>query len=147
MFRSTTRSAGEINGFLDAGSHMKGELHFEDIFRIEGKLTGSVVSEGELIVGDRGEVEGDIRALRIFVSGVVRGTLRAQERVVIAATGKVLADVHTPILTVEEGAVIDGRCYMQSNDESTDDGSSRDKVTQMPGTQKSQKSGAQVSGG
>ena len=29
MFKATDRSAGELNGFLDAGSHIQGELVFE----------------------------------------------------------------------------------------------------------------------
>lgn len=137
MFRSSSSSAGEINGFLDAGSHMKGELHFEDTFRIEGKLSGSVVSGGELIIGERGEVDGDIEASRIFVSGLVRGTLRAKERVVVTASGKVFADLYTPILTVEEGAMLEGRCHMQKSslDTAAGDSDKNKKVTPMPGAQ------------
>ncbi|MEM1179311.1 MAG: polymer-forming cytoskeletal protein [Acidobacteriota bacterium] len=112
MFGSSD-SRGDLNGFLDAGSHIKGELHFEDTFRIEGKLTGTVVSEGELVIGDRGDVDGEIKARRIFVSGTVRGVLRGTERVEIASTGRVLADLYTPTLTMEEGAILEGRCSMR----------------------------------
>ncbi|MEM6792466.1 MAG: polymer-forming cytoskeletal protein [Acidobacteriota bacterium] len=112
MFGSSD-SRGDLNGFLDAGSHIKGELHFEDTFRIEGKLTGSVESEGELVVGERGDVDGDIKARRVFVSGTVRGTLRALERLEISPTGKVLADLYTPVLKMEEGAILEGKCHMQ----------------------------------
>ena len=120
MFRGSSSNDrrnvhGEVNGFLDAGSHMKGELHFEDTFRIEGKLTGSVVSKGQLIVGQGGEIEGDIRVERIYISGTVRGTLHAGELIDIAATGKVVADLFTPSLTIENGAFFEGRCSMQAS--------------------------------
>ncbi len=112
MFKGSG-SQGDLNGFLDAGSHMKGELHFEDTFRIYGRFTGTVVSDGHLIVGERGDVDGEIKVCRISVSGTVRGALRASERVEIAAAGKVLADVYTPSLTIDEGAFFEGRCSME----------------------------------
>ena len=104
---------GDLNGFLDAGSHMNGELSFEDTFRIDGKLTGNVVSEGDLIVGEHGEVDGEIKVRRVFVSGTVRGILRAAEKVEVTSTGKVSADLYTPSLTIEDGAFFQGSCAME----------------------------------
>ena len=53
MFKGD-EAKGELNGFLDAGSHIQGELHFEDTFRIDGKVTGKIQSAGDLVVGERG---------------------------------------------------------------------------------------------
>ena len=105
---------GDLNGFLDAGSHINGELHFEDTFRIDGKLTGKVVSEGDLVVGEQGQVEGEIAVGRVFVSGVVRGTITASQRAELTAGGKVYADIEAPALVIEEGAFFEGSCRMQS---------------------------------
>ena len=104
---------GDLNGFLDAGSHITGELHFEDTFRIDGNLTGDIVSEGDLIIGEHGDVDGEVRVRRVFVSGKVQGSLKASERVEINSTGKVVADIYTPSLMIEEGAFFEGRCSMQ----------------------------------
>jgi cytoskeletal protein CcmA (bactofilin family) len=102
----------DLNGFLDTGSHINGELRFETTFRVDGKLTGVVRSGGDLVVGEGGEVEGEIEVGQVFVSGVVRGTIRAIRRVQITPTGKVFADLETPALIVEDGAVFEGRCAM-----------------------------------
>ncbi len=130
MFKGSG-AQGDLNGFLDAGSHMKGELSFEDTFRIDGKFTGSVVSDGDLIVGERGDIDGEISVQRVFVSGIVRGVLRASERVEITAVGKVMADVFTPTLTIDEGAFFEGRCTMAQLDKPAE-GRELDKVAQMP---------------
>lgn len=127
MFKAAG-SHGDLNGFLDAGSHMTGELHFEDTFRIDGKLTGSIVSDGELIVGERGDVDGEIRVRRVFVSGTVRGTLRATERVEVTSAGKVFADLYTPSLMIEDGALFEGRCSMERAPGAREAA----KITQMP---------------
>ncbi len=102
----------DLNGFLDAGSHLKGELHFEDTFRIDGKFTGTIVSDGDLIVGAGGEVEGEVRTACVFVSGQLRGSVHAAKRLEITAQGRVFADIETPALIVEDGAVLEGRCAM-----------------------------------
>ena len=102
----------DLNGFLDTGSHINGELRFETTFRVDGKLAGIVRSAGDLVVGEGGEVEGEIEVGQVFVSGVVRGTIRATRRVQITPTGKVFADLETPALIVEDGALFEGRCAM-----------------------------------
>lgn len=112
MFK-TTAAQGDLNGFLDAGSHIEGELRFEDTFRVDGKVSGTVVSKGDLIVGERGEVEGEVKVRRVFVSGLVRGTVRAADRLEITSGGRVMADLFTPSLSIEDGAFFEGRCTME----------------------------------
>jgi cytoskeletal protein CcmA (bactofilin family) len=102
----------DLNGFLDSGSHMEGELRFDTSFRVDGKFTGSIISEGDLMVGEGGEIEGEIAVCRIFISGTIRGTIRASRRVQIAPSGKVFADLETPTLEIEDGALFEGRCSM-----------------------------------
>ncbi|MCG8455848.1 MAG: polymer-forming cytoskeletal protein [Holophagales bacterium] len=131
MFKSSS-AQGELNGFLDAGSHMSGELRFEDTFRIDGNLSGSIVSDGDLVVGERGEVEGEIEVRRVFVSGTVRGTLRATERVELTSTAKVFADLFAPVLTVEEGAFFEGRCSMSHQGSRPAAEKRSEKIAQMP---------------
>ena len=45
IFKSDGKQS-DLNGFLDGGSHLQGELASRPPFRIDGKLTGSVTSEG-----------------------------------------------------------------------------------------------------
>jgi cytoskeletal protein CcmA (bactofilin family) len=101
----------QLNGFLDAGSHLHGELHFDDTFRIEGRLTGKVHSSGDLYVGQGGEVQGEVRVGRLFVTGKVDALIQAQ-RVEIAAGGQLRGEVSTPCLVIDEGAIFEGQARM-----------------------------------
>jgi cytoskeletal protein CcmA (bactofilin family) len=103
---------GDLNGFLDNGSHLQGELRFDASFRVDGKLSGKVDSEGDLIVGDTGEIDGELKVGQIFISGTVRGTIKAARRVQIAPNGRVFAEIDTPSLIIEDGATFEGRCAM-----------------------------------
>ena len=135
MFKSNGPSqGGDLNGFLDAGSHIQGELHFEDTFRIEGRVTGKIDAAGDLVVGENGEVDGEIHVRRAFLSGTVQGRVVAKERIELTATGRITADLESPTITIEEGAFFEGRCSMgKSRDggHSAEDGGERN-VTKMP---------------
>lgn len=105
-------ASGDLSGFLDQGSHFEGELRFEQSFRVDGKVSGTIRSEGDLVVGEKGEIDGEVRVGRLFVSGVVRGEIHVSKRVSIHARGRVEGEVHAPALVIEEGGVLEGRCAM-----------------------------------
>lgn len=112
IFKSDGGKQSDLNGFLDNGSHLEGELSFETSFRVDGRFTGQVTSMGDLIVGEGGEVEGDLRVGQIFISGTVRGNIRAAKKIQISPRGKVFADIDTPALVIEDGAFFEGSCSM-----------------------------------
>lgn len=103
---------GDLNGFLDAGSHIQGDLHFDDTFRIDGKVTGKILSQGDLVVGEGGVVSGEIEVGRLYVSGKVEGTIRTSRRTELTAGGRILADIETPSLVIEDGGFFKGSCSM-----------------------------------
>ncbi|HEX2223342.1 MAG TPA: polymer-forming cytoskeletal protein [Thermoanaerobaculia bacterium] len=112
MIFKTDGKQSDLNGFLDKGSHIEGNLRFQTTFRIDGKFTGKIHSDGDLVVGDGGEVEGDLVVGQAFISGTVRGSIRATRRVQITPTGKVFAEIDTASLSIEDGALFEGTCTM-----------------------------------
>jgi cytoskeletal protein CcmA (bactofilin family) len=103
---------GTLNGFLDQGCNIKGDVVFSDLLRIHGQVTGTIASEHELLVGEGGVVEGEIAVGRLVVAGTVRGTVRVKELLVVHGTGKVFAEVFAPTLVVDEGGVLEGNVHM-----------------------------------
>jgi cytoskeletal protein CcmA (bactofilin family) len=111
-----------LNGFLDAGSSIHGEVRFDDTFRVEGTLTGTVTSSGNLVVGENGRVDAEIDVGSAFVTGTVRGSIRARERIELTSGARVFADLETPALMVEKGALFHGHCTMPAGEtDSVDD--------------------------
>jgi cytoskeletal protein CcmA (bactofilin family) len=114
-----TRGEGiTLNGFLDRGSQLLGELRFEETFRIDGKFEGKIESGAELIIGDTAEVEGEIVVGRLSVNGSVKGKIRATQRIEIHPRARVSADLVTPVLKIEEGAYFEGSCQMAERERS-----------------------------
>jgi cytoskeletal protein CcmA (bactofilin family) len=127
-------SSGDLSGFLDVGSHFEGELKFEQSFRVDGKVVGKVVSEGDLVVGESGEIDGEIRVGRLFVSGLVKGEIHATRRLSIHPRGRVEGVVHARALVIEEGGILEGRSSMKS--ESAEATPAESSATSAPGSSK-----------
>lgn len=102
------KSAGVLDGFLDRGAQIEGTLTFTDTFRIDGVFKGKIVADAELIVGDTATIDAEVRVARLAVSGTLRGVVYATERIDVHAGAKVQAELHTPALSVEDGALIQG---------------------------------------
>jgi len=110
------RGAESLNGFVDSGCTIRGELEFSSYFRVDGRVEGTVRSRSELVVGEGGVVEGEVEVARCVVGGEVRGTIRAAEQVLLHAGAKVWADIHTPALVMEDGAFLEGSVTMDSQE-------------------------------
>ncbi|MCK4889523.1 MAG: polymer-forming cytoskeletal protein [Candidatus Aminicenantes bacterium] len=104
---------GKVNGFIDRDTEMTGDIKFSDSFRIDGTFKGKILSGNTLIVGEGGMVEADVDVANISINGVVKGTLKASERVEIYSLGRVTGEIITPKLIVEEGAFFQGSCQME----------------------------------
>ena len=105
-----------LSGFLGEGTLISGDIRFPEILRVEGKITGKVTSEHELVVGESGEVEAEIDVGILSVNGKVSGTLRVRERLTIHSRGQVRGELilEKPGLVVEEGGVFEGTIEMAS---------------------------------
>lgn len=106
----------DISGFLAEGTEIKGDIRFRDILRVDGKVSGKIVSEGELVVGEPGEVEADIEVGTLSVSGRVTGALHVREKMVVHSKGRVSGDltIDKPNLIIHEGAVFEGDVDMNT---------------------------------
>lgn len=104
-------SSEEITGFLDRGTAVTGELRFSGTMRIEGDFHGSIATDDVLTIGEH----ADIHAGEVEVHGRVSGNIAAVRRIDISSTGRVLADIRTPVLVIEDGGTLDGRSRMSGD--------------------------------
>jgi cytoskeletal protein CcmA (bactofilin family) len=106
------KASDTVSGFLDKGTHVTGELQFAGTLRIDGNFHGSISTGDILIIGEHAVVHADIHAGEIEIHGQIFGTIEAKRRAEIFPTGKVRGDIHTPVLTVTPGGLLDGRMQM-----------------------------------
>ncbi len=104
---------GRLSGFIGSGTVLTGETTFQAILRIDGHLTGRVLSEdGTLIVGSTGRVDANIHVAAATINGTVIGDVVATERLELGRTAHVVGNIQTPRLLMEDGAILEGGCSM-----------------------------------
>lgn len=106
---STTES--ERRNSPDYSPKASREINFEGTLTVEGYLAGVVYSpEGTLILGEKGELDGDIFVNDAIIHGSVRGDVHATRKVELGSVSKVIGDIETVELIIQPGALFEGRC-------------------------------------
>ncbi len=102
------------NKVLDVDARMQGSLTFKDPvnLRINGSFEGQLDTKGSLTIGENATVRADINGEEIVISGKVTGNILAQKQLRILSHAHIVGDITMPVLAVEPGAVIQGKCQM-----------------------------------
>lgn len=104
---------GRLSGFVGHGTTLTGETQFHAMLRVDGHLIGTVSSEsGTLIIGTNGQVDANIAVAAAMINGTVNGDVYATEKLQLGRTARVMGNIHSPRLIVEEGAILEGSCNM-----------------------------------
>jgi cytoskeletal protein CcmA (bactofilin family) len=112
---------GVLNGFVGGGTVFTGEAAFKGMLRVDGRLKGHIASQdGTLIVGTNGQVDADIEVSVATIHGTVNGDIIATKRIEIGRTSKVIGNIQTPALVIEQGAIFEGSCRMLQVKDETD---------------------------
>ena len=98
---------------IGKGTSIKGDIRSDGDFRVDGILHGSIQSNGKIVVGVSGSIEGDITCQNADFSGQVKAVIRVKELLSLKATSKVTGEVHTSKLAIEPGAKFSGTCNME----------------------------------
>jgi cytoskeletal protein CcmA (bactofilin family) len=104
---------GRLSGFVGHGTVLTGETSFQAMLRVDGHLTGRVTSEnGTLIVGSTGRVDANILVAAASINGTINGDIIALEKIELGRTARVIGNIQTPRLVIEDGALFEGSCTM-----------------------------------
>ena len=90
------------------------ELLFKGTLHVDGYFSGRLRSDhGTLVLEENGEINTDIIVGVARINGAVIGNIKARERIELGSKARVIGDLHTPALTVEPGALFEGKCYLR----------------------------------
>ncbi len=83
-------------------------LSREDLY-VDGEIKGTVeAQEHRLTVGPNGKVEATVRAREIVILGTVHGDVEASDKIEIRKDAKLVGDIKTMRIIIEDGAFFKG---------------------------------------
>src|SRR5512138_42532 len=113
---SVPAASGDLNALLGRGSEFEGKLTFEGTVRIDGKFTGTIVTNDVLVVGEGAKVSAEITCGTIIVHGEINGNVRAKSAIELHHPARMRGNVETPSLMIEKGVIFEGQAKMEALD-------------------------------
>lgn len=102
----------EISTIIGEGYVFIGEIRGSSVIRIEGKIIGNVHVESGVVLGEKGNVEGDIFTKSAIIYGTIKGNVKSSQ-LEIKKTGLINGDISTDTLEIELGAQYNGKLNMR----------------------------------
>ena len=95
----------EVNAFMGGETFFEGKLSYTGAVRVDGRYKGEIRSDDTLIVGETGRVEGEIHVGIAIIQGEIVGNLYAKEKVELRHPGRMIGDIITPVVVIDEGEI------------------------------------------
>ena len=109
--KSTSNDSASIN-LIGNGTTISGDINSNGDLRIDGTLKGNISISGKLVVGQSGNIEGNIICQNADVSGEIQGKVNVSELLTLKASAKLLGDIVTGKISIEPSATFTGTCNM-----------------------------------
>jgi cytoskeletal protein CcmA (bactofilin family) len=109
---------------LTVAARASSQIIFDGELVVNGYIAGELCSpDGELLVEPTGEIDGDIAVSVVTVHGQIRGDIRASRRVELGSRARVIGDIETVELLIQQGAVFKGQCTSPKAPSTSEDSS------------------------
>ncbi len=113
MFQKTNKfSEGASINLIGNGTNIVGDISSNGDMRIDGHLKGNITISGKLVVGTSGSIEGSVFCHNADVSGEINGKITVNELLILKSSARLLGDIITEKLLIENGALYTGYTNM-----------------------------------
>lgn len=97
---------------INTGTEIKGDILSGGDIRFDGILSGNLITEGKVVIGDTGHVKGEIRCKNSDIAGEIEGKIFVSDLLSLKSTAKVLGDIQAGKLSIEPGCIFTGTCTL-----------------------------------
>lgn len=102
----------QTRNLISQGTRIQGDIESAGDFRIEGFVNGTVKAKGKIVVGESGQIEGQVQCQSADISGRAKIKLEVTDLTILRATSKFSGDIVTKKISIEPGAIFSGTCQM-----------------------------------
>ncbi len=95
------------------GATLEGNIVSAGSLRIDGQVKGEISSDGDVILSPQSQVEADISAENVTISGRFKGNITVKGTAELTRGGRLDGNVTSKTLIVQEGGVFQGQSTME----------------------------------
>lgn len=105
----------KTNNIIGEKSKFTGRFLINGSIVINGKFEGQVLKVDQVHIGKTGKITANIDASSIVIEGILIGNIKASVRVMLLPTARVLGDIKTPELIIQNGVILEGKVLISTN--------------------------------
>jgi cytoskeletal protein CcmA (bactofilin family) len=108
----------ELLGKLNVSGTIEGDSKAAEVFADGAHITGMIVAEGTVKIGQNSVVIGNVAASSAVIAGAVKGDIDVKGPVILDASAIVMGNIKSKSVQINNGAVIEGmcsQCYAEVN--------------------------------
>jgi cytoskeletal protein CcmA (bactofilin family) len=109
--RMKNGSGSEVT-VVGQGARLEGTVVSTGSLRIDGRVTGRINADADVVLSSNSQVEADIQAQNVTVAGKFKGNIVAKGTTELARGGRVEGNITSKSLIVAEGAFFSGQSVM-----------------------------------
>lgn len=113
---STKNSQIKISTIIGKDVVVDGDFTAAGSVRMDGVVEGNIKVGGHLLVGVSGKIHGDVEASSVAIGGEVTGNITAPEKTELTCTARVIGDIKTNVIVIDEKAIFQGKCDMNQEE-------------------------------
>lgn len=118
MFKRGEISAEQkLETIIGPSVKVEGEFESNGDVTIEGSLSGSIKTKGNLIIGKLSVIHANVEAQNAYISGRVKGNIYIKDKIALEKTSYIEGDIAASIVSIQEGAHFTGNCSMAKQEE------------------------------
>jgi len=100
----------EAETIIGAGVKVEGTFNAVGNVVVKGELVGSMETQSDVYLMEGGVIEANIKSRNAIIAGRVKGNLKVEEKIELNSTARLSGDIDCQSLSIEEGAVLHGKC-------------------------------------
>ncbi|THB62539.1 MAG: polymer-forming cytoskeletal protein [Spirochaetaceae bacterium] len=112
----------EIDTVLAEDVDFEGEVSFEQLVLIKGKVQGDIRSTTDVFISPTAKVKAQLEAEVISIKGEVTGEVKARQRLELFGSSVVSGSINTPDMIMQSGCRFNGSCKMDGEQSGNYDG-------------------------
>lgn len=106
-----------INTIIGSGSAITGDIKVNGFVRIDGDIDGNLETDGNVILGEKARIRGNLKAKSVIIGGIVLGNVHALESVKLLSEGTVIGDIISHKVQIDNASIFHGHCIsIKEND-------------------------------
>lgn len=116
----SSSGSSAVDTLIGRQTEVLGDVRFSGGLHIDGKIIGKVIATADkgatLSVSEAGIIEGDVRAPKVVLNGLVQGDVVSSENLTLGARARIAGSVYYKNIEMMSGAVINGQLVHEGDD-------------------------------